>query len=118
MGGSANYTAFSNPKADEEYVYADTDGSEMKLTLAQEVDGLYVARKSTDTAGRDVWYIAKEKDEEEPTPGPGGGEYRVIYTFECGTRGASLPDEANRIYFLTREQALDAGYTPCGVCRP
>ena len=93
LGGSANYTAFSNPKADEKYVYADTDGSEMKLTLAQEVDGLYVARKSTDTAGRDVWYIAKEKDEEEPTPGPGDEEYRVIYTFKCGTQGASLPDE-------------------------
>ncbi len=54
--------------------------------------------------------------------GQGGDEYRYIGNlnskkFHLPTC-ASLPDEANRIYFLTREQALDAGYTPCGVCRP
>ena len=62
---------------------------------------------------------------EEETTGSGeqgGDEYRYIGNlnskkFHLPTC-ASLPDEANRIYFLTREQALDAGYTPCGVCRP
>jgi methylphosphotriester-DNA--protein-cysteine methyltransferase len=29
-----------------------------------------------------------------------------------------LPDPENRVYFTTREQAINAGYTPCGHCRP
>lgn len=30
----------------------------------------------------------------------------------------SLPAERNRIYFETREEAEQAGYTPCGRCKP
>ena len=29
-----------------------------------------------------------------------------------------LPIEKNRIYFATRETAIDEGYTPCGICNP
>lgn len=29
-----------------------------------------------------------------------------------------LPDEKNRIYFKSKEEALTAGYTPCKVCNP
>lgn len=31
---------------------------------------------------------------------------------------SSLPEEQNRIYFVTTEAAEKAGYTPCGNCRP
>ena len=37
-----------------------------------------------------------------------------FHTPDC----ASLPAEHNRIIFYTREEALAAGYTPCGGCRP
>jgi competence protein ComEC len=30
----------------------------------------------------------------------------------------SLPSEANRVYFDTREDAIEAGYRPCGNCKP
>lgn len=30
----------------------------------------------------------------------------------------SLPEEQNRVYFMTTEAAEKAGYTPCGNCRP
>lgn len=30
----------------------------------------------------------------------------------------TLPEEHNRVYFKTRSAAIDAGYTPCGNCRP
>jgi competence protein ComEC len=30
----------------------------------------------------------------------------------------SLPDESNRIWFTTREEAVSAGYSPCGNCDP
>lgn len=29
-----------------------------------------------------------------------------------------LPDEKNRIYFKTKDEAIKAGYTPCKVCNP
>lgn len=29
-----------------------------------------------------------------------------------------LPDDKNRIYFKTKDEALKAGYTPCKVCNP
>ncbi len=31
---------------------------------------------------------------------------------------ANLPAEKNRVYFSDAQQALDAGYTPCGNCNP
>lgn len=31
---------------------------------------------------------------------------------------SSLPKEENRIYFATRETAINAGYTPCSRCKP
>ena len=34
------------------------------------------------------------------------------------TTCSSLPMEENRIYFTTREEAENAGYTPCGRCDP
>jgi competence protein ComEC len=30
----------------------------------------------------------------------------------------SLPAEQNRVYFNSRQDAIDAGYTPCGTCKP
>ena len=31
---------------------------------------------------------------------------------------SSLPKEDNRVYFATRDAAVEAGYTPCGTCNP
>lgn len=31
---------------------------------------------------------------------------------------SSLPEEQNRVYFMTTEAAENAGYTPCGNCKP
>jgi competence protein ComEC len=30
----------------------------------------------------------------------------------------SLPDEKNRVFFATREGVVEAGYSPCGICKP
>ncbi len=38
----------------------------------------------------------------------------TFHTAEC----SSLPAEHNRIYFTSREEAIDAAYTPCGRCNP
>lgn len=39
---------------------------------------------------------------------------KVFHAIGCG----SLPSEQNRIYFTSREEALLAGYRPCGNCDP
>lgn len=39
---------------------------------------------------------------------------KKYHTLDC----SSLPDENNRIYFITQEEAEDAGYIPCGRCDP
>ncbi len=39
---------------------------------------------------------------------------KKYHTLDC----SSLPDEGNRIYFITKKEAEDAGYTPCGRCDP
>ena len=31
---------------------------------------------------------------------------------------SSLPNEENRIYFTSAEEADEKGYTPCGICKP
>ena len=39
---------------------------------------------------------------------------QIFHTPDC----SSLPAEINRIWFTTREEAVGAGYTPCGRCHP
>ena len=39
---------------------------------------------------------------------------KLFHETDC----SSLPGEANRIYFTSREEAIAAGYTPCGRCDP
>ncbi|MBE6553529.1 MAG: MBL fold metallo-hydrolase, partial [Ruminococcaceae bacterium] len=49
-------------------------------------------------------------------------EYRYVgnvnskkfHTLDC----KNLPDETNRIWFTTREEAVTEGYSPCGNCDP
>jgi AraC family transcriptional regulator of adaptative response / DNA-3-methyladenine glycosylase II len=38
----------------------------------------------------------------------------VFHLPTCG----SLPAEKNRVYFRTRQEAIDAGHRPCGRCKP
>lgn len=38
----------------------------------------------------------------------------VVHSYQC----KNLPSENNRIYFKTKEEALDMKYKPCGNCKP
>ena len=44
----------------------------------------------------------------------GNKNSKVVHRLTCN----SLPDEKNRVYFYTREEAIAAGYRPCGICKP
>ena len=53
-------------------------------------------------------------------PNPSGTTYvgninsKIFHLPTCG----SLPQEQNRVYFATRDEATEAGFTPCSVCKP
>ena len=52
----ANYGEYFEPVVNEEYVYAQTENSNMELTLKQGADKFFVDRKNK-KAGQDVWFI-------------------------------------------------------------
>jgi competence protein ComEC len=44
----------------------------------------------------------------------GNKNSKVLHLSTC----SSLPQEQNRVYFNSRQEAIDAGYTPCNACKP
>lgn len=65
-------------------------------------------------------HVTKVTDAPVSVPGKDQGEYignvnsKRFHLPTCG----GLPDEKNRIYFDSRQKAVDAGYRPCGLCHP
>jgi hypothetical protein len=52
---------------------------------------------------------------QRPTEGYIGNTNSLkLHTLRC----FSLPTKTNRLYFATREAAVEAGYLPCGNCKP
>ncbi|MCL2359519.1 MAG: MBL fold metallo-hydrolase [Nitrososphaerota archaeon] len=50
-----------------------------------------------------------------PTEGYIGNKNTLVFHLpSC----SSLPSQQNRVYFDTRQEAIDAGYRPCGNCKP
>ena len=44
----------------------------------------------------------------------GNRNSQIFHTFAC----SSLPAEQNRMYFATRDEAIDAGHRACSRCNP
>ncbi|MDR2700769.1 MAG: MBL fold metallo-hydrolase [Nitrososphaerota archaeon] len=44
----------------------------------------------------------------------GNKNSKVFHLQSC----SFLPQEQNRVYFNSRQEAIDAGYTPCNTCKP
>ncbi|MDO5042900.1 MAG: InlB B-repeat-containing protein [Slackia sp.] len=96
----SNYGSYSEPVVDEEYVYAQTVDSDMKLSLAQGADKFFVDRKNSKTANQDVWFINKQvaKDVTVTFDKNGGNteaDPRSI-TVTSGSTVGTLPTEPTR----------------------
>jgi len=46
----------------------------------------------------------------------GNTNSRIFHKTTCDS--ASRTKESNRLYFETREEAIEAGFTPCQRCKP
>jgi len=57
-----------------------------------------------------------------PTPVPFGSTYiGNAHTYKlhyASCRYIGMMNEGNKVYFESRDEAIDAGYVPCKVCRP
>ncbi|MDR0460981.1 MAG: MBL fold metallo-hydrolase [Nitrososphaerota archaeon] len=64
-------------------------------------------------------HVTRESNSSTPSPVTdvtyvGNKNSKTFHLTSC----KSLPTEANRVYFNSRQAAIDAGYTPCGTCKP
>lgn len=87
-------------------VCSSVDGSTLLFTVARNGDAVTNPTESDRTesdtqAAKEYSYI-------------GNVNSKKYHSIDC----SSLPKEENRIYFITEEEAENAGYTPCGVCDP
>lgn len=80
-------------------IVALSDGESVTFTTENAVAPTY--GRGTQTEAAEASYI-------------GNLNSQVFHLSTC----ANLPAEQNRIYFSSAQQALDAGYTPCGNCDP
>ena len=46
----------------------------------------------------------------------GNSDTKVFHTLDCG-HGKKIKEE-NRVYFETRNEAIEKGYRACKVCKP
>lgn len=101
-----------------------------KIKLDKEKDILYLLGDYTDSGPDGVGVIQhiietnptnsqsnhQNSEEINPTVGNyiGNINSKKFHLPSCHT----LPAEKNQIYFDTREEALNSGYSPCGNCNP
>ena len=58
--------------------------------------------------------ITSSSPAEETASYIGNKNSKTFHLFTC----TSLPAEQNRVYFDSYQAAIDAGYKPCGICKP
>ena len=80
--------------SDGAHVYFQTSKNENAITNPTEVDG-------SGQNAADILYIGNKRS-------------NIFHLPTC----ANLPDESNRTYFMSRQDAVDEGYQPCGNCKP
>ena len=72
-----------------------TDGKEITVSFGSGIG------TKPGSAGTEMTYVGNKNS-------------KILHLTSCG----SLPQETNRVYFETRQEAIDAGYTPCNSCKP
>lgn len=88
-------------------------------TIVMTTDGVNINLKAM---GNDIKPRAPNAGVNIPAPAPaatadryiGNMNSKVFHRPDC----SSLPADRNRIYFNSRQEAIDAGYSPCKNCNP
>jgi len=93
----------------------DAETTVYRTDLQGDVIALSDGHKVTFRTGKNT-SIKTNPTEKQPENGTyiGNINSKVFHLPTC----TNLPSEKNRIYFASRREAVEAGYTPCGNCKP
>ena len=93
-------------------IIAVSDGHTVTITPTKNADADTLSQKRADLTPKPQ---AEESKTSAKTDGyVGNRNSKKFHLPSCNT----LPTEQNRMYFDTRDNAIQAGYTPCGNCHP
>lgn len=106
-------------KKDEKALLAaqEVEKKEAEAAAQAEAERQAAAQTEADRQAAEAAAAAASAASNSPS---GGGEYignvnsHKFHRLSCGT----LPNESNRIYFSSRDEAVNSGYVPCKKCRP
>jgi phosphatidylserine/phosphatidylglycerophosphate/cardiolipin synthase-like enzyme len=121
--GSYNWTARADLENDENVLIIDSAeiASIFKAQFARYWDGTFMdTSEYTDESRLEKTPVktgAAAADRETPAEGyVASKNSTVFHTPDC--KWVKRIKEENKIWFKTREEALDKGYKPCKVCKP
>lgn len=112
-------------------IYNGTKADNISVAFINQATGQVIQTANSADMGNDTTTEQPEEQvvetppvvDPEPVVTPSGGnagnyighvENFVFHATDCH----NLPKETNRIYFETRQEAVDYGYRPCGNCKP
>jgi micrococcal nuclease len=103
------------------YTWLVENGYTQIMTIPPNVtyqDLLLELQTKTREENRGIWEIepVENKKEDSEFPYVGNKNSKKFHHYYCG----SVDDmkEKNKVFFLTREDAVEAGYVPCKRCHP
>lgn len=85
------------------------------------VERFKAAQKEAREAGRGLWGYIEESQAASPSESVtakflGNSNSKKFHYPDCASGQKTKP--SNRVWFDSRQEALDAGYGPCGSCKP
>lgn len=81
-------------------IIARSDGEKISISTTENDESVFVTAA---TPSQQATYIANKSS-------------KVFHSFDCGS--VDTMSKKNKVDFNTRNEALNAGYTPCGSCQP
>lgn len=85
------------------------------------VERFKAAQKEAREAGRGLWGYSEESRDASPAEGTstqylGNANTKKFHYPDCPSGQKTKP--SNQVWFDSKQEALDAGYEPCGSCQP
>lgn len=91
-----------------------TDGAAIRVFVDGKEQQSFPAGQNASGAANVSSNTSDSASQSQSTAYIGNVNSKVFHLESC----SNLPAEANRVSFASREEAVNAGYTPCGNCNP
>jgi len=90
--------------------------TDLNGTVTFTTDGVNISVSTSRTGAQSSLPYTSTPASTSPAPSSyiGNINSKIFHLPTC----SSLPQEQNRVYFATRDEAIGVGFTPCSVCKP